>query len=67
MKEASRFSLSSPEFQRLELVEPRTKVGLLDEGYEYVLKSKGFTQDLTSEIWEIEVGLRKVSQPVSTL
>ena len=49
-EEAGRFFLNSPAFQWSELVGLRTKASLLDEGYEYVLKSKGFIEDLVREI-----------------
>ena len=61
MKAIDRFFLNSPVFRRSELVGPTTKASLLDEGYEYVSKSRGFTEDPTREIREIEVGLRKAS------
>ena len=62
-KEVDEFFLDSPVFRPSELVGPTTKDGLLNEDYEYVPKPRDFTE----EIREIEVGLRKASQPISTL
>ena len=48
----------------LELVGLRTKVGLLGEDYEYVLKSRDFTEDPTRGNSGDRVRLRKASPPV---
>ena len=44
---------------------PRTKVGLLDKDYEYILKSRDFTNDPTRGNSGDRVRLRKDSQSVS--
>ena len=44
------FFQRSTEFRRLEFVEPRTKVHLLDEGYAWVPKKRDFTEDPKEEI-----------------
>ena len=49
-REHSSFSLQSAEFYRLEFVEPRVKVHLLDEGYACVPKRKDFTEDPKEKI-----------------
>ena len=49
-KRSSNFSLRSTKFHRLEFVEPRVKVHLLDEGYVWVPKRKSFTEDSNEEI-----------------
>ena len=39
------FFWRSLEFHRLEFIKPRTKIHRLDEGYAFVPKTRGFTED----------------------
>ena len=48
-EELSSFSLRSSEFRRSKFVEPRVKVHLLDEGYVWVPKRRGFIKDPKEE------------------
>ena len=49
-KELLSFSLRSSEFYRSEFAEPRVKVHLLDKGYAWIPKGRGFTEDPNEEI-----------------
>ena len=49
------FFLRSPEFHKSEFVKKRVKVHLLNEGYIWVPKRRGFTEDPREEIWEIKI------------
>ena len=49
-RDFSSFSLRSSEFYLSEFVEPRVKVHLLDEGYVWVPKRRGFNEDPNEEI-----------------
>ena len=49
------FSLQSTEFHRLEFVGLRTKVHLLDEGYDWVLKTWDFVEDSRKEFGKSKV------------
>ena len=40
------------EFRRLEYIEPRIKVHILNKGYAHVPKRRDFTEDQKEEIWE---------------
>ena len=48
-REQQAFSLRSTEFRRLDFVEPRLKVHRLDEGYGWVQKMRGSTEDPKKE------------------
>ena len=45
IREGLKFFLGSPANQRSELIGPKTKAGLLSKDYEYVPKSRDFTED----------------------
>ena len=45
----SSFSLQSTEFHRSDFVRPRFKVHRLNEGYAWVPKMRGFTEDPNEE------------------
>ena len=49
------FSLRSTEFRRLEFVEPRTKVHLLDKGYVWVPETQDFADDSSKEFGKSNV------------
>ena len=51
-REQQAFSLRSTEFCRLDFVGPRLKVHCFDEGYTWVPKRRGFTEDQKEEFSE---------------
>ena len=54
-KKNQNFYLQSTEFCRLEFVEPRVKVHLLDKGYAWVQKTRDFAEDLREEFEKSKV------------
>ena len=61
MREIYNFSLQSMEIDWSEFVGPRMKVHLLDEGYEWVLKTRDFSKDSSKEFGKLKVsGLESV-------
>ena len=60
---SSNFSLRSTEIGGLGFIGPRTKDHLLDKGYMWVLKTRGFAEDLSEEFGKSRVsGLESVHE-----